>query len=67
MPLRRMREESELLQSELQRECPDLRFLLIHAQSFLQHAEAAAEGQVYPDTSAEDRKMIEVFIRAQKD
>jgi hypothetical protein len=62
MPLRRMREESELLQRELARSQPDLQFLLVHAQSLLQQAEYAAEGGVHADTSPEDAEMIRNYL-----
>lgn len=61
MPLKRMRQELELIQIEISREVPDLGFLIVHAQALLQHAESASEGILYPDTSQEDAAMINMY------
>lgn len=64
MPLKRMREELELVNKELAVTEPDLGFLLVHIESMHEHARAAASGRIYDDTAPEDRILIERYVQS---
>lgn len=61
MPLRRIREELDLLNAETARSEPNLEFILIHSRALHDHALDAAECVIYSDTSEADRTLIERF------
>jgi hypothetical protein len=56
-----MREEIEVLSAHLESDSPDLNFILLHARSLLEHAEAAAEEIPDVGFTSEERRWVETI------
>lgn len=63
MPLKRMRDEVEMLQANLFSPDPELTFILVHTEALLRYAQDAANGVVYDTTASEDAEMITRYHR----
>jgi len=66
VPLKGIRTELDILNSHVCQAEPDLEFILVHAESLLSHARIAATGDVYPDTSPEDRELIRRYLEKKR-
>lgn len=63
MPLKRMRDEVEMLQANLFSPNPDLAFILVHTEALFRYAQDATNGVVYDTTEPEDAEMIARYHR----